>query len=464
MRGGLVLAPDIAALDQDKAVVAEADKGAGGNFLRFVEDGRFVIIVDEEFSHILQLVFRFIGQLVHRRLVEFLEFRRKRFEFRYLFIAQGWRNRFQRPESAMMVPGEIDRRFDPAPAFRFDGPGFDSELFAGELFEKGNVLQPSVLVRGEKIAQNDAAGFFVSLGANKKRAPVIGTDRLFGQHTPDGVRAAVPMALEGSPDFFLALPVFDEAEGHELFEREFVILISLKEQRAGARKPEALSDDGGSDAEGSGNRVLALSLVAQGGEGAELVDRMKGFALGVFGEAVGLDEASAADDAGDRRVLGELLLFDEHLQRAQAASARLNAIATGFRAGVVDERAHAQALQKSAARDVGGEVFDRNAGLDLADIAVMDAELVEGDGLRRGEGKFLGGGGFGHRRVLLGWGSGPALRLSLGPCPSPSFANPLPLVYCRGNRSQGPNPVFAARPYYRERPQLELLPVLALPC
>ncbi len=131
MRGGLVLAPDIAALDQDKAVVAEADKGAGGNFLRFVEDGRFVIIVDEEFSHILQLVFRFIGQLVHRRLVEFLEFRRKRFEFRYLLIAQGGRNRFERLVSAQMVPGKIDRDFDPAPAFRFDGPGLDGELFAG---------------------------------------------------------------------------------------------------------------------------------------------------------------------------------------------------------------------------------------------------------------------------------------------------------------------------------------------
>ena len=114
-----------------------------------------------------------------------------------------------------------------------------------------------------------------------------------------------------------------------------VVFIGLEEQRAGVRKPEALFDDGGSDAEGGGNRVLALSLVAQGGEGAELVDRMKGFALGVFGEAVGLDEASAADDAGDRRVLGELLLFDEHLQRAQAASARLNAVEAGLFAGVV---------------------------------------------------------------------------------------------------------------------------------
>ena len=98
--------------------------------------------------------------------------------------------------------------------------GFDGKLFAGELFEKGNVLQPSVLVLGEKIAQNDAARFFVSLGANKKRAPVIGTDRLLGQHAPYGVRAAVPMALEGNPDFFLALPVLNDAEGHELFERQ----------------------------------------------------------------------------------------------------------------------------------------------------------------------------------------------------------------------------------------------------
>ena len=39
---GLVLAPDIAALDQEKAVVAQADKGTSYCFLRLVEDGRFV--------------------------------------------------------------------------------------------------------------------------------------------------------------------------------------------------------------------------------------------------------------------------------------------------------------------------------------------------------------------------------------------------------------------------------------
>lgn len=37
---------------------------------------------------------------------------------------------------------------------------------------------------------------------------------------------------------------------------------------------------------------------------------------------------------------------------------------------------------------VGGEAFDRNAGLDPVDIGVMNGELVERDGLRRGERDF----------------------------------------------------------------------------
>ena len=57
-------------------------------------------------------------------------------------------------------------------------------------------------------------------------------------------------------------------------------------------------------------------------------------------------------------------------------------------------------MQKAAALDVGGKALDRDAGLDLADIAFVKDELVEGDGLRRGEGEFLSG--FGHRRRLLG--------------------------------------------------------------
>ena len=57
--GGLVLAPDIAALDQESAVVAKADKGAGFRFLRLVEDGRFVLICGEELLHSLKPVFGF---------------------------------------------------------------------------------------------------------------------------------------------------------------------------------------------------------------------------------------------------------------------------------------------------------------------------------------------------------------------------------------------------------------------
>ena len=83
-------------------------------------------------------------------------------------------------------------------------------------------------------------------------------------------------------------------------------------------------------------------------------------------------------------------MFDEKLQRAEAAAAGLHAVGAGFFAGIVQDRADAQRLEKAAAFDIGGKAFDRDAGLDLADIAFVKNELVEGDGLRRGEREFLG--------------------------------------------------------------------------
>jgi alkylhydroperoxidase family enzyme len=76
---------------------------------------------------------------------------------------------------------------------------------------------------------------FVSLGADEERAAVAGLDRLFREHAPDDV----------DPDLVLALVIVDEAEGHELVERNFVVLISFEEE--GARittDPEGTVGDG----------------------------------------------------------------------------------------------------------------------------------------------------------------------------------------------------------------------------
>ena len=244
-------------------------------------------------------------------------------------------------------------------------------------------------------------------------------------------RAFVPLFLDGGEDLLLPCLVVAKAKGHELLKRDFVVLVSLEEQGARIREAKALFHDGGADIESGGNCFFAFAFVGECLEGAELIERMQRFALGVLGKAVGFDEAFGAHDARNGRVFCELLLFDEKLQRAQAAAASLYAVGAGFFAGVVQDRADAQGLKKPAAFDVGGKRLDRNACLDLADIAVMDGELVERNGLWRGERKFLGG--FGHRRMLHGLRfRGLAARiLSRAPPLHPSPFKPLPLTLCR---------------------------------
>ena len=223
------------------------------------------------------------------------------------------------------------------------------------------------------------------------------------------------MAVE---DLLLPFVVVGEAKRHELIEGDFVILVSLKQNRARLGETQALFHHMRADAESGGNGFLAFAFVGEGLEGAELVERMQRLAFGVLGETVGFDKAFRAHDAGDGRVFCELLLLDEKLQRAKAAAAGLHAVGAGFFAGIVQDRADAQRLEKAAPFDIGGKAFDRDAGLDLADIAFVKNQLVEGDGLGRGEREFWGG--FGHRRRLLGlrFRGGPE-TLSLGPFPSP---------------------------------------------
>ena len=144
-------------------------------------------------------------------------------------------------------------------------------------------------------------------------------------------------------------------------------------------------------------------------EGTEFVERRERFALRVLGKTVGFGKAICLDDAGHGRVLGELLLLDEKLERTKAARARLNAVASGFLAVSIEKGTDTQGLQETARRDIGGEIVDRSlVRLALAHIVFVDFEFIERNGLMRGEGKFRGGGGLRHGRVLRGWGSGRA--------------------------------------------------------
>ena len=56
--------------------------------------------------------------------------------------------------------------------------------------------------------------------------------------------------------------IVNEAERHQLFEREFVLLVGSEQDRAGMGELQALLDDRGGDAERGGDGLLAFPLVA----------------------------------------------------------------------------------------------------------------------------------------------------------------------------------------------------------
>ena len=155
-----------------------------------------------------------------------------------------------------------------------------------------------------------------------------------GEHTADRVRPLVPVALDRGEDLLLPVLVVDQAEGHELIEADFVIFVSLKENRARLGEAQPLLHHLRADAESGGDGFFALAFVGKSLEGPELIERMQGFALGVLGETVGFDKTLAADNARDGCVFCELLLFDKKLQGAKAAAASLDAISAGFFAGI----------------------------------------------------------------------------------------------------------------------------------
>ena len=129
--------------------------------------------------------------------------------------------------------------------------------------------------------------------------------------------------------------------------------------------------------------------LAQGLEGAELVERMKRDTLDVLGKRIVFGEDArrrVAHYARYQRGLGEALLLHQQGQRLIAPSAGRDLKHAGLGALGVENRPDIQALQKGAPGDVLGEFLDRDPRLDPADIGLAEDQLVEGDVARAAEG------------------------------------------------------------------------------
>ena len=176
--------------------------------------------------------------------------------------------------------------------------------------------------------------------------------------------------------------VVGDGECHQLFERHFVVGIEIEQARRHRGKLEPLLDHIRADEEACRNLFLAKALIAQGLERSELIERMQRDALDVLGERVLLGSPVGSHHAGHRLRLRHPLLLHQEFQRAVAPAAGRNLVHAGLGTIFIEHRPYTDALQQAAAGDVLGQILDRNAGLDAANIGLRKNELVEGNVLR----------------------------------------------------------------------------------
>src|SRR5262249_4278454 len=114
-------------------------------------------------------------------------------------------------------------------------------------------------------------------------------------------------------------------------------------------------------------------------ESAELIERMEGRMLDVFGKRVLFGEALSPNDAGNRRRAGEPFLLNEKFECTVAPAASRDFEHAALTSVAVEDWPDREALKERAARDVLRELLDRDARLDTADIGPAQHQLVEGN-------------------------------------------------------------------------------------
>ncbi len=315
----------------------------------------------------------------------------KRVVGRLLRLGQRHRLAGQAAQSPAVPVGEAQRHLDPPPALRPDGGGFRLQLLHDQVIEQRRVLQPAAVVMLEQVAHHRPAGGHVGLQPDEQRPLVRRPHRPLGQQPADLVGLPAVGLRQRLPNLLLPRPVVGDGEGHQMFQRHLLVGVGVEQRRCDGGELQALAHHAGGDEEAGGDLLLAKPRLAQGLEGAELVERVQRLTLQVLGQRILLAQPATAHHAGHRLGPGHALLLDQQFQRPETAPADRHLEDAGLGSLGVEHRADGEAVQQGSPGDVLGKLLDRDAGLDLADVGLGQYQLVEGD-VARGAEDDLGGG------------------------------------------------------------------------
>jgi hypothetical protein len=145
----------------------------------------------------------------------------------------------------------------------------------------------------EEIAHHDAAGGLIA-GNTDELCPLVGrANGAFGELAPDVVRLLDMAARELLPNLLLAHMIVRHRECHELFQRHAILGVDVEEAFGNGSEFQSRLDDRRIHKEPSRDLLLAQPLLAQGLEGAKLVEGVQGNSLDVLGQRILLGEPAS---------------------------------------------------------------------------------------------------------------------------------------------------------------------------
>ena len=303
-----------------------------------------------------------------------------------------------------MAIWKLGRGLDPFPALGADGIGVALQLLGDHARQQPDILQPAAIILLEQIAHDGATRRHILL-ARILRPLVAGAHRPFRQHPADLIGLLVIGTLDRLPYLLLALMVGADREGHQLVERHLILGIDLQQPGRHGGQPQPLLHHRDRDKKHRRDLLLALPLLPQRLERPELIQRMQRRALHILRQAVLLGDALGADNARDRRGLGEALLPHQQFQRPVAPPAGGDFEHAGLGTFIIQHRAHGDALQQRAPRDIRRQLLDRDAGLHPPDIRLREHEPVKRNIARGAERDLLNS--FGHGKNSMTGGQEP---------------------------------------------------------
>jgi hypothetical protein len=378
----LAFRTDVAAIDRQRALRVDADEDAGARNVSRRIGHRTIVERGERVLDLAQPLIHLVRQFASLGIVGFElgVFGVERRDGRLFVLRESGGDALQPAQPAIVAVGEIDRDLDPLPALGGDDLGLGLQLLGDHTIEQSDIFEPAAIVGLEQVSQHDAARSLIGVETDEHRPAIGGADGLFREHTTDLVGLLRPGAGDRPPNLLLACVVGGDGEGRQLLEGHAVLGVNVEQRRRDRRQSQALLHDVHADEERRGDVLLGASLLAQGLEGAELVERMQRRTLDVLGQRIVLAEyvgARIADHARNRRGLRQPLLLHQQLERPVAAAAGRNLEHAGLGARGVEDRTNVEALKQRAPADVLGQLLDRDAGLHAPDVGLAQHQLVE---------------------------------------------------------------------------------------